>query len=155
VSGERPASLADPDGSVWLSPHGARLVHLALALLLRQAHRTGATPASDLAYLAMVVRLAVARADGADPGTAKATWMVTLPASDALVTAAEAAAILGVTSRAVRKAISQGRLPGARRLSSGWVIPEYEVRTCRHGSTSRRRTGRDPGSGTHRQANAS
>jgi len=135
------------DGSVWLEPHGVRLVHLALALLLRQAHRTGAAPGSDLAYLAEVIRLGVARAAGADPGTAEARWVAHLPVSGALVSAAEAAAILNVTPRAVRKAAALGGFPGALRLGNGWVIPEHEVRT--YGSS--RHAGRDPGSGTARQ----
>jgi excisionase family DNA binding protein len=113
---------------VELSPHGARLVHLALVALVRQAAaRDGGKPADDLSYLATVVRLAVARADGAAPVTGGLSFRLDLPPPGQMITVAEAAAIRGVTPQAIRKAIRAGRFP-AQRHGSLWLVPEEAVR---------------------------
>jgi hypothetical protein len=133
---DRPASLVGTDGHVILSPHGARLVHLALEAATRQAtRRDGGKPASDVEYLRTVLRLAVDHADGSATGSPGTPWRLVLPSSAARITTAEAAAILGVTERAVRLAAAQGRY-GAERHGRVWSLSEIEVRQAARNGAS-------------------
>lgn len=141
--GDSPAWLASEDGSVWLSPHGARLVYVALKLqgVYDQA-RTGVAPKDDVGALAAVIKWAVDRANGSRPGTSGQRFVVTMPASGSKVTVAEAAEIWQVSPRAIRKAVAEGRLQ-AERHGTLLLLDEYEVRHAT--ADRRRRPGRDCG----------
>lgn len=123
---ERPAVPVGADGYVLLSPHGARLVLLALDVLGRQvAAADGRPPTGDLAQLRRTVGEAAAA--GTAPGTIAGPWPQLVATSAERLTTVEAAAVLGVTERAVRKAAAAGRF-GATRHGRTWSLDAAAVR---------------------------
>lgn len=56
-------------------------------------------------------------------GQAETTWMTTT----------RAGTLLGVTDRAIRKAIQEGRMPGAKRVGKQWQVTRADVEHFRAG----------------------
>jgi excisionase family DNA binding protein len=94
-----------------------------LAVVLRTALRTTRflTPGAraTLTKLDETLGRAVAQAPTGD------VTPVSTPVSELTVT--EAATAMGCSTRYVRKLISLERLPGARRMSAGWLLPAGEI----------------------------
>jgi excisionase family DNA binding protein len=142
VTGGKPAELHGPYGEVILSPAGVRLCAAALMIVAnltdeevasalhrrRPGRGDGAAPLTDdVAYLRTVLRLAQDRAAGNTSESYGERVTILLPSSEARLTTAEAAAILGVSEQAVRAAARQGRY-GAARPGRDWSLSEWEVR---------------------------
>lgn len=107
------------------------VVALLEAACTSEARRCGPgwSPQPPVVELLRKLRLAPLLADlteveSSEPGT---------PEDDVgehgLVTATEAADLLGVSSRLVRRRASKGALPGARRVGGRWLIPAEELET--------------------------
>jgi excisionase family DNA binding protein len=78
-----------------------------------------------------------ARASGSANGTFRAELAESVPVSGEPLTTQAAGDLLGMTARAVRKAISEGRL-AARQSGRAWLIDPENVALYRASKTSRR-----------------
>lgn len=126
--------MTDLIASLWgddvvLTRRGAQLVDAALELVTRHAaaRNGGIRSSAEFDRLRTVVRLA---AEGRTRPTSSQPFTAVLPSSEARVTVAEAAAIHGVTSETIRKAIVAGRL-AAERHGQSWSIRETDARQFR------------------------
>jgi excisionase family DNA binding protein len=133
-------------GRLVLDARGAAMVAAALRIAAKAAGRDGVdvhgrTRWDDFSWLLKQADLV---AGGTATGTAESSWTLELPASDATWSTAQAAGLLGISVRAVVKAISAGRLP-ATRHGRAWVLREADVREFdgRRGAGNRGR--RPPG----------
>ena len=150
----RPAWLSA--GHVVLDRRGAAMVLVALELARRsrQVRDGDAALSADFAWIYETCRIA---AGSFPPATADRAVRVILPSSEAVLTTAKAAAILGQTVQAVRKAAQAGR-HGATRHGRVWVLNEVQVRQAagkrrRHGK-QRAQPGADPGRGQVREGDS-
>ena len=142
---DRPSAIIG--GSLVLDRRGAAMIAAALRLAAKAAGRNGIDYQGRAAYddYAWLLAQADLVAAGSPAGTAEGTFRVDLPSSAGvpdLLTTAGAAAILGVSPRAVVKRIEAGTLP-ARRVGREWAITEYDVRRAARPDGRRRDAGRD------------
>ena len=134
-----PAFRVHGEPCVRLTPRGCRMVLAALDAALKLANRSGVdyrgrSQFGEFETLREVCRLGAqppSPTSGVSPdGTTPVPFRVTLPSSGPipeLLTTREAASILGITRRAVRKRITAGDLP-ARRYGRELLMLEYDVR---------------------------
>ena len=124
-----------PDGTVNLSPRECALLVFAEAEIVARWRRDGIDP-PDLAVVLAVMREAAAKARLARPAHRGAVPVPRVApagseAAQSVLTVHEAAERLGITERAVTKAISKGHLDG-RQIdgSRRWEITSASV--CRY-----------------------
>ncbi len=131
MADQQPSHIAG--GHLVVGPEGCRLIVAALELAMRGAERNGVAYRgrsrwSDVEWLHAQARLVaqgeVAVVAAENTGEA---FTALLPSSDATVSAAQAAQILGITRQAVGAAIRRGDL-AARREAGRYVLAETDVR---------------------------
>jgi excisionase family DNA binding protein len=123
----QPAAYVHGDGAVVVVPArtAAWLERYADLRALRIRHR-GADPEVDAVLVALAVAAAAWREQRAGTASGTAVDEGAEPAASSQLTTAEAGDLLGVGARAVRRAISEGRLP-AERHGDVWRIDREDV----------------------------
>ncbi len=107
----------------------ARWLEINTDLDRQRVNRRGMDPAVDEVLVALhFAAMHAASADTSTPGSARPP-APEVP-QDLPVTASELAARVGITGRAVRQAISDGRLP-AHRVADRWLIDRADAETYR------------------------
>lgn len=155
---EKPAALL-ADGHVVLSRKGAEMCHAALVLAHRQlkARHGGAPISDDMVWLAEVLRIATIPPERSEASAGREVAVTTSqrqevgsevaePGSAGSESAAvgaggyldtrDAAALLGISDRAVRKACDLGKLR-ASRVAGHWLIEEADALAYREQRESR------------------
>jgi hypothetical protein len=134
---ERPSRMVHGARELTLTARGCALVLAALELALRNAppgYRFAAEHGdSDFAWLRHQCRLVAGQAPGqvSASGQQARPFTVTMPPSDVplgeLLTARQAAPIIGVSARQVGRMIDAGLLPG-RKVGREWITTNYAAR---------------------------
>lgn len=126
--------LFDGDGMYlpgWLADHLERQ----FAVSAHRMRVRGADPTVDEALLAFAHIVSAWRAAGSDQGSVDGTSLPETPepaprsTGDALLVA-EAAGLVGISDRAVRRAICENRLP-AQRIGRRWLVDRADAMTYR------------------------
>ncbi len=113
-----------------LPPWAAAWLERSTNLAVRRIAARGQDPGLD--HVLNVIRYAASldpgfgSAPGSDHGTSAPVLAEPVPTLELPLETVQAAALLGVTSRAVRRAIAEGRLP-ANRVGGRWLIARDDV----------------------------
>jgi hypothetical protein len=130
------------DGGVYLTPAGAKLLHLTLEAAIRAGRHNGKAPGDRLRSLAKVLAGAgvtlqvgqtshLASWDQAPSASARNRSS----AVPGVLTTTQVAAATGLTPHAVRVAIGRGRLAAERGPDGRWVVSREAVTEWRYSGT--------------------
>jgi hypothetical protein len=124
-------------GQALVGPIGALTVARALEAVERSHRRDGIPPPAHFVALRAVFDAAAAEARRSERGRADGPPMPVLPTSGLFdpIDSSEAALLLGVTSRQVRRLCGSGAFASARRSAASWWLERDEVvaRSCQDG----------------------